>query len=121
MKKHLRDEVAMNLLFGKNVQSMLKLGRAQGVAMAAVLTKDLPISEYSPENKNKFWKWSSQRASGCYVKKHFKIKNTTKIIRRNRWNGNCSLSLFSKNLSSGDKNYSGWKGFIKDNPNRTSH
>ena len=34
--------------FGKNVQSMLKLGRAQGVAMAATLVKGLPIEEYSP-------------------------------------------------------------------------
>ena len=34
--------------FGKNVQSMLKLGRAQGVSMAAALYRDIPISEYSP-------------------------------------------------------------------------
>ena len=35
--------------FGKNVQSMLKLGRAQGVAMAAGLSKEIPITEYSPK------------------------------------------------------------------------
>ena len=34
--------------FGKNVQSMLKLGRAQGVAMAAALSRDIPIAEYAP-------------------------------------------------------------------------
>ena len=34
--------------FGKNVQSMLKLGRAQGVAMSAALYRDLPITEYAP-------------------------------------------------------------------------
>lgn len=34
--------------FGKNVQSMLKLGRAQGVAMAAVLSRDIPVAEYAP-------------------------------------------------------------------------
>jgi len=34
--------------FGKNVQSMLKLGRAQGTAMAAALYRDLPITEYAP-------------------------------------------------------------------------
>ena len=34
--------------FGKNVQSMLKLGRAQGVAMAAALVRDIPITEYAP-------------------------------------------------------------------------
>lgn len=34
--------------FGKNVQSMLKLGRAQGVAIAAALARDIPITEYAP-------------------------------------------------------------------------
>lgn len=43
------DEVALESpFFGENVQSMLKLGRAQGVAMAAALHKDLPVFEYSP-------------------------------------------------------------------------
>lgn len=44
------DEVALEApFFGKNVQSMLKLGRAQGVAMAAALSRDLPITEYAPK------------------------------------------------------------------------
>jgi crossover junction endodeoxyribonuclease RuvC len=43
------DEVAAEApFFGKNVQSMLKLGRAQGVALAAALNRNLPVSEYSP-------------------------------------------------------------------------
>lgn len=43
------DEVALESpFFGENVQSMLKLGRAQGVAMAAALTHDLPVFEYAP-------------------------------------------------------------------------
>lgn len=43
------DELAIEEpFFGKNVQSMLKLGRAQGVAMAAALQYDIPIFEYSP-------------------------------------------------------------------------
>ena len=49
VEEYLPDEVAIEApFFGKNVQSMLKLGRAQGVAMAATLVKDLPIVEYSP-------------------------------------------------------------------------
>ena len=45
------DEVALEApFFGKNVQSMLKLGRAQGVAMAAALSKEIPIIEYSPKS-----------------------------------------------------------------------
>lgn len=47
--QYLPDEVALEApFFGKNVQSMLKLGRAQGVAMAAVLARDIPVSEYAP-------------------------------------------------------------------------
>ncbi|HLP32827.1 MAG TPA: crossover junction endodeoxyribonuclease RuvC [Bacteroidia bacterium] len=45
------DEMALEApFFGKNVQSMLKLGRAQGVAMAAALYRDLPIFEYAPRS-----------------------------------------------------------------------
>jgi crossover junction endodeoxyribonuclease RuvC len=48
-EQYLPDEVALEApFFGKNVQSMLKLGRAQGVAMAAVLCRDIPIAEYAP-------------------------------------------------------------------------
>jgi crossover junction endodeoxyribonuclease RuvC len=44
------DEVALEApFFGKNVQSMLKLGRAQGVAMAAALFREVPITEYAPK------------------------------------------------------------------------
>ena len=44
------DEIAIEApFFGKNVQSMLKLGRAQGVAMAAGLSREIPITEYSPK------------------------------------------------------------------------
>ncbi len=44
------DEIAIEApFFGKNIQSMLKLGRAQGVAMAAGLSRDIPITEYSPK------------------------------------------------------------------------
>lgn len=47
--QYLPDELAIEApFFGKNVQSMLKLGRAQGVAMAAALSRDLPITEYEP-------------------------------------------------------------------------
>lgn len=43
------DELAIEApFFGKNVQSMLKLGRAQGVAIAAAISRDIPIHEYAP-------------------------------------------------------------------------
>ena len=47
---YLPDELAIEAPFyGRNVQSMLKLGRAQGVAMAAALTREVPITEYAPK------------------------------------------------------------------------
>ena len=46
---YLPDELAIEApFFGKNVQSMLKLGRAQGVAIAAAICRDIPIHEYAP-------------------------------------------------------------------------
>lgn len=49
IEDYLPDEMALEApFFGKNVQSMLKLGRAQGVAMAAALYRDIPIAEYAP-------------------------------------------------------------------------
>ena len=49
IESYLPDELAIEApFFGKNVQSMLKLGRAQGVAMAAALAREVPITEYEP-------------------------------------------------------------------------
>lgn len=50
IERHLPDELAIEAqFFGKNVQSMLKLGRAQGVAIAAALHRDLSVVEYAPK------------------------------------------------------------------------
>src|SRR5574344_1941062 len=47
--EYLPDEMAIEApFFGKNVQSMLKLGRAQGVAIAAAIHHSVPIHEYAP-------------------------------------------------------------------------
>ena len=49
IEAYLPDEMAIEApFFGKNVQSMLKLGRAQGVAIAAAIHRDIPIAEYAP-------------------------------------------------------------------------
>ncbi len=49
ISEYLPDELAIEApFFGKNVQSMLKLGRAQGVAIAAAIHRDIPIHEYAP-------------------------------------------------------------------------
>ena len=49
IQSYLPDELAIEApFFGKNVQTMLKLGRAQGVAMAAAMSRQVPITEYAP-------------------------------------------------------------------------
>ena len=49
ISSYLPDELAIEAPFyGKNVQSMLKLGRAQGVAIVAALCRDIPVTEYAP-------------------------------------------------------------------------
>ena len=71
------DEVAIEApFFGKNVQSMLKLGRAQGVAMAACLIREVPITEYSPK-KIKMAITGNGNASKEQVAKM--LQNTLKI------------------------------------------
>lgn len=50
IEQFLPDELAIEApFFGKNVQSMLKLGRAQGVAIAAAINRDMAVNEYSPK------------------------------------------------------------------------
>ncbi|MCB0795495.1 MAG: crossover junction endodeoxyribonuclease RuvC [Flavobacteriales bacterium] len=50
IRRYLPDELAIEAqFFGKNVQSMLKLGRAQGVAIAAAIERDLAVQEYAPK------------------------------------------------------------------------
>ena len=65
---HAPDELAVEApFFGQNVQSMLKLGRAQGVALAAALAKEIPVAEYAPRRgeAGRHRKWSRvQGASG---------------------------------------------------------
>ena len=49
LDKYQPDELAIEApFFGKNVQSMLKLGRAQGAAISAALARDIPVFEYAP-------------------------------------------------------------------------
>ena len=124
IEKHLPDEVAIESpFFGKNVQSMLKLGRAQGVAMAAVLIKDLPISEYSPRKIKKSITGngaSSKEQVAAMLKSIFKQNEIPKSLDATDGLATAVCHYFQKNLTTDNKSYSGWKGFIKDNPDRTN-
>jgi crossover junction endodeoxyribonuclease RuvC len=114
------DEVALEAPFyGKNVQSMLKLGRAQGVAMAAALSKEIPITEYAPK-KVKQSVTGNGNASKEQVAnmlktilkfdlapKLFDATDALAVALCHHYNGGSSIS---KSKS--------WKSFISDNPDR---
>lgn len=117
------DEVALEAPFyGKNVQSMLKLGRAQGVAMAASLYRDIPITEYSPK-KIKMAITGNGNASKEQVaemlKNLLKLKSfPTKYLDASDGLAVSVCHYFNSKNFSKEKNYSSWENFIKQNPDK---
>ena len=117
------DELAIEApFFGKNVQSMLKLGRAQGVAIAAALSKNLPITEYSPKkikmsitgNGN-----ASKEQVAAMLQQTLGLKNDHKFLDATDALGAALCHFYQgKKTVAGGKAYSGWKAFLTDNPNR---
>lgn len=117
------DELAIEApFFGKNVQSMLKLGRAQGVAIAAALSKNIPITEYSPKkikmsitgNGN-----ASKEQVAAMLTQILGIENNHAYLDATDAMGAavCHYYQNKKGKISG-KSYSGWKAFVADNPKR---
>ena len=117
------DEFAVEApFFGKNVQSMLKLGRAQGVAMAAALYRDVPIFEYTPK-KIKMSITGSGNASkeqvASMLQSLLKIEKLPKHLDATDGLAAAMCHHFQRNTSSSSsKSYSGWKSFITDNPKK---
>ena len=110
--------------FGKNVQSMLKLGRAQGVAIAAALTKGVEVAEYSPKkikqsvtgNGN-----ASKEQVAAMLQKLVKFEMQPKFFDAtdglaaavcHHFNGSTRMAAEGK--------VSGWKDFLKKNPSRAA-
>jgi len=114
------DEVALEAPFyGKNVQSMLKLGRAQGVAMAAALYRDIPITEYAPK-KVKQSVTGNGNASKEQVSKMLmqllKIKEAPKLLDATDALG-VALCHHYQDGKQQSKSKS-WQAFISENPGR---
>lgn len=114
------DEVALEAPFyGKNVQSMLKLGRAQGVAMAAALIKDIPITEYAPKKVKQSVTGNgnaSKEQVAAMLKSIMKFEETPKLL-----DSTDALAVALTHHYQGGKinnvNKS-WKSFLADNPKR---
>ena len=114
------DEVALEApFFGKNVQSMLKLGRAQGVAMAAALSREIPIVEYAPK-KIKQSVTGNGNASKEQVAKMIMtllhIKEMPKLLDATDALGVALCHHFQKKALSSKS--SSWESFVKDNEHR---
>ncbi len=114
------DEVALEApFFGKNVQSMLKLGRAQGVAMSAALYREVPITEYSPK-KVKQSVTGNGNASKEQVAKMlmqiFSIKELPKLLDATDALAVAVCHHYQKGAVKNKS--SSWGAFLKENPGR---
>jgi crossover junction endodeoxyribonuclease RuvC len=109
--------------FGKNVQSMLKLGRAQGTAIAAGLSRQIPITEYSPKkikmaitgNGNA----SKEQVAGM-LQSLLNIKTLPKNLDSTDGLAAAVCHYYNQNKTENTKSYSGWSAFVKDNESRLS-
>ena len=120
----LPDELAIEAPFyGKNVQSMLKLGRAQGVAMAAALARDIPIFEYAPL-KIKMAITGNGRASKEQVadllQRYLKIPSESMLPKLDATDGLAAAlcHFFQSTRPQSDRPYVSWKDFINKNEKR---
>ena len=116
------DEIAIEApFFGKNVQSMLKLGRAQGVAMAAGLSREVPITEYLPK-KIKMAITGNGNASKEQVAKmlqsQLKIGKLPKNLDATDGLAAAVCHFYNSGKTEIGKSYTGWDAFIKQNPKR---
>lgn len=124
IESYLPNELAIEAPFyGKNVQSMLKLGRAQGVAMAAAMTMGLKIQEYAPKkikqsitgNGN-----ASKEQVAAMLESILKIKITSKHLDATDALGVavCHFNQSGGGIGGSLKKHSGWASYIKDNPGK---
>ncbi|HFA50697.1 MAG TPA: crossover junction endodeoxyribonuclease RuvC [Bacteroidetes bacterium] len=123
IEKYGPKEMAIEAPFyGKNVQSMLKLGRAQGVAMAAAMTKGVSVTEYSPKkikqsvtgNGN-----ASKEQVAAMLENILKVKiDNTYLDATDALSAAVCHYFQSSSALGGKKKYSGWSAFLKDNPGK---
>lgn len=117
------DDMALEApFFGKNIQSMLKLGRAQGVAMAAGLYRDLPIAEYSPRkikqsitgNGN-----SSKEQVAAMLKNLLQFGADPEHLDATDGLAAAVCHYFqSGKVNTTETSFTGWKAFLAENPDR---
>ena len=124
IEQYLPDELAIEAPFyGKNVQSMLKLGRAQGVAMAAALARDIPIAEYAPLKVKQVVTGNGSASKEqvatmlCYILKMDRQKLPS-VLDATDALAVALTHYYESNKPSINGGAKNWEQFIKQNPNR---
>ena len=121
---YLPDEMAIEApFFGKNVQSMLKLGRAQGVAIAAALSRDIPIFEYAPLKIKMSitgnGQASKEQVAGMLQRMlHIPQENMLPQLDATDGVAAALCHYLQSNNPLSEKKYTGWKDFISKNPGK---
>ena len=118
------DELAIEAPFyGKNVQSMLKLGRAQGAAISAALYRDMPIFEYAPR-KIKMAITGQGNASkeqvASILKNLLTITELPKNLDATDGLAAAVCHFYQKDIPDSGGGYNSWKDFLAKNPDRMS-
>jgi len=116
------DELAIEAPFyGKNVQSMLKLGRAQGVAMAASLTRKIPVQEYLPKKVKKAITGrgaASKEQVAAMLKSIVTFEDSPKYLDATDGLAVAICHHYQGSVSKSKSSYSNWASFLKNNPDR---
>jgi len=110
--------------YGKNVQVVLKLGRAQGVAMAAALQVDIPIFEYAPRKIKQSVTGNGSAGKeqvAAMLKTLLKFDEKQEFLDATDGLAVAVCHAFQQNRPAGGKSYSGWEAFAKDNEKRVKH
>ena len=124
--EYLPDEMAIEApFFGKNVQSMLKLGRAQGVAIAAAIHHDVPIHEYAPMKIKMAitgqGSASKEQVAGMLQRMlHISPGEMPKFMDATDALGAAYCHFLQMGRPVTDVSYHGWKDFINKNKDRVS-
>lgn len=109
--------------FGKNVQSMLKLGRAQGVAMSAALYRDIPLTEYAPLKIKMAITGrgsASKEQVADMLRRFLNIPQDQMLPQLDATDGLAAAYCHFLQLGrpTSEKSYSGWKDFIAKNQDK---
>ena len=117
------DEMAIEApFFGKNVQSMLKLGRAQGVSIAAALRHNIPFEEYTPRRIKQAITGSGQASKeqvASMLQKLLEFKEIPKYLDATDGLAVALCHHYSRGVGEHNKSKSSdWGSFIKNNPDR---